>query len=543
MMNRNRKKRITNFLVLLLILATCVVVPASPPAIPRAADKDGLILVAIVDGLRPDSINPEDTPTLFRLRTDGAFYVNSHSVFPTVTRVNAAALATGTYPDSNGLVSNSMYVSAVDPSAPFNTGDYRQLIKLRETSGGRLLFAKSIGERLHERGIRFAVVSSGSTGSAFLLNHNAPQGVGLLVNGNLDPGKRLAWPDKTNSEILSRFGAAPREERNLLDWTERVLREYILSGQRPQVVFDWMTEPDGAQHEHGVGSKPAVEALRNVDRNIGLALQKLGEPGQEARTDVIVLSDHGFAWNSHRIDVRQKLIDAGIKAGPQSDDVVVASNGQSVLLHVKERDNKTISKIVRYLQAQSWVDVVFTAAGHPSRADRNQRALQNDARGHVPGTFSLELIRLANRDRRPDVVFTLPWGSSPNAFGVKGTHYYDGRGPAGPTDGPASGHGGLGAWTVRNTMILSGPSFKRGVTIRTAAANVDIAPTILHLKGIEASGMDGRILREALRDGPDEEQLPFETRVLTNEIGEYRIALQFTEVDGRRYIDKAWRIR
>src|SRR6266849_1787766 len=82
-----------------------------------------LILIVVMDGLRPDSINREDTPTLFRLRQEGVSYVNSHSVFPTVTRVNAAAISTGTYPDVNGLVSNSMFVPRVHPTRPFNTSD------------------------------------------------------------------------------------------------------------------------------------------------------------------------------------------------------------------------------------------------------------------------------------------------------------------------------------------------------------------------------------------------------------------------------------
>src|SRR5262245_41382520 len=86
-----------------------------------------LILIVVMDGLRPDSINREDTPTLFRLRQEGVSYINSHSVFPTVTRVNAAAISTGTYPDVNGLVSNSMFVPGVNPNRPFNTSDYRQL--------------------------------------------------------------------------------------------------------------------------------------------------------------------------------------------------------------------------------------------------------------------------------------------------------------------------------------------------------------------------------------------------------------------------------
>jgi predicted AlkP superfamily pyrophosphatase or phosphodiesterase len=64
------------------------------------------IIVFVVDGLRPDAITAEDTPTLFRLRTEGVDFTNSHAVFPTVTRVNAAALSTGTQPGTNGILGN-----------------------------------------------------------------------------------------------------------------------------------------------------------------------------------------------------------------------------------------------------------------------------------------------------------------------------------------------------------------------------------------------------------------------------------------------------
>ncbi|WP_225912931.1 alkaline phosphatase family protein [Nostoc flagelliforme] len=37
-------------------------------------------------------------PNLYRLRQQGVNYVNGHAVFPTVTRVNSAAIATGYYP-------------------------------------------------------------------------------------------------------------------------------------------------------------------------------------------------------------------------------------------------------------------------------------------------------------------------------------------------------------------------------------------------------------------------------------------------------------
>ncbi len=513
----------------------------------RAAAR--LIMVVVMDGLRPDSINAKDTPTLYRLRQEGVSYINSHSVFPTVTRVNSAAISTGTYPDVNGLVSNSMFVPGVDPKRPFNTSDHRQLLKLRDASGGRLLFARSLAERLVEARLKFAAVSSGSTGSALLVNHRAPEGIGVLVNGSFEPGLRVAYPDEWNAVILSRFGPAPREEGNsAVDWADKVLREYVLPELKPDVVVDWQTEPDGAQHSCGTGSPEAREALANSDRNLGLTLASLQALGLGDKTDVILLSDHGFSAHDFKVDASRALVNARLKASAESDDVVLASNGQSVLVYVKGRDRQRIRRIARFLQSQNWVDVVFTAgrrfgAESGGRLSRVRKA--GDELGWVAGTFSLGLIRQSNPTRGPDILFTLPWSSAVNAFGVPGKHNIDGSGNDGPLNGTASGHGGLSPWLVHNTMILWGPDFKRGIVIRTAAGNVDVAPTILTLKGVSGGeSLDGRVLSEALRDGPDEEKIPSETHILkTDAVGRYRAAVQVTDVGLHRYIDKGWRIR
>jgi arylsulfatase A-like enzyme len=80
--------------------------------------------------------------------------------------------------------------------------------------------------------------------------------------------------------------------------------------------------------------------------------------------------------------------------------------------------------------------------------------------------------------------------------------------------------------------------------VRTPAGNADVAPTIMALLGMgEADGFDGRVLLEALADGPDEEHVAVETRVHMTEAGAYRAAIQVSVADGRHYVDKSWRIR
>src|SRR5215471_21826346 len=123
-----------------------------------------------------------------------------------------------------------------------------------------------------------------------------------------------------------------------------------------------------------------------------------------------------------------------------------------------------------------------------------------------------------NPERGPDIVLTFQWSSAKNSFGVPGSNSGSSGGSTGPLNGNASGHGSMSPWSVRNTFIAWGVDFKRGVTLRVPASNVDLAPTLLALKGInDVKGLDGRVLLEALSEGPDEEQIPTETRTFTTE--------------------------
>ena len=480
-------------------------------------------MVFVVDGLRPDSITAEDTPTLLRLRAEGVDLVNSHAVFPTVTRVNAAAIATGTQPGTNGLVGNQMFVPAVDSRRAFDTGNYRNFLTLDQATGGRGLQAPTLAERLHARGLVLAGVSSGSTGSAFLLNPKSVSGIGALVNGYLDPGKTMAYPAGISEAVLARFGPAPVKAPGgarfdaAVTWTQRVLREYVLPELAPAVVINWLTEPDHSQHHAGVGSPAAREALRNDDREIAQVLAGL----HAASTSVLVVSDHGFTTNTAGVDVAGALVLAKLKAAPDSTDVILASSGQAVALHVEGHDPDRIARLARFIQAQDWGGVIFSAE-------------------RVEGAFPLELIHVANRERSPDLLFTFPWTSRRNAFGVSGTDLANVSAGGAPY---VSDHGSMSPWNVRNTFLAWGAGVKKGVTVGVPAGNVDVTPTVLALLGIDGEpGLDGRVVTEALEGGPDPERVAVETRIHTAAAGAYRAALQISTVDGRRYVDKSWRV-
>jgi arylsulfatase A-like enzyme len=107
----------------------------------------------------------------------------------------------------------------------------------------------------------------------------------------------------------------------------------------------------------------------------------------------------------------------------------------------------------------------------------------------------------------------------------------------------------MSPWTVRNTFLAWGVDFKRGATVRTPVSNVDVTPTLIALLGLDRDPalprFDGRALREALADGPDQEQVPVRTTTYFTAApdGAYRAAIAVSEVGAQRYLDKSWRVR
>src|SRR5580704_3930874 len=495
--------------------------------------KLALLIILVIDGFRPDSISHEVTPNIFRLKQQGVWCDNSHSVFPTVTRVNSASISTGTVPAVHGIVSNTMYVEGV-ASKPFDTADYKNLMKLAEISGGRTLPVKTMAEAHEGAGLPFVGISSGSTGGGFLINPMGPSGTGVLINGGFEDGQRVAYPDKIDREIQQRFGAVKSQEGipSLL-WAERVLREYVLSDLRPRVILDWLTEPDETQHKFGVGSPQALGVLKAMDQQVGLLIARLRELGLENTADMIVTADHGFGGEPDPVD-----LNGAIQATGKASDIIAANNGASTLLYAKDHDPELIRGLVSRLQKTDGVDLIFTTSQQPKEGAVQCRAGQE--LGWLAGTFSLELINECRPSRGADVIVTYQWTLNRNAFGVPGLeriattdmqHNVPGR----------SGHGGLNPFMIHTPLIFWGPDFKRQTVVHAPTANFDIAPTVLALEGVKApDSMTGRIIAEAFAKQSKEEPKA-RMRSVETRAGSYCASIQLSVIDHRTYVDRGQR--
>ena len=89
-------------------LLVAVAARSAPTQRPRSAAP--LVILMVWDGLRPDSVSPANTPNLYALAHQGVYLAHHHAMYPSLTMVNAATLATGAPPSATGIIANAMYL-------------------------------------------------------------------------------------------------------------------------------------------------------------------------------------------------------------------------------------------------------------------------------------------------------------------------------------------------------------------------------------------------------------------------------------------------
>jgi predicted AlkP superfamily pyrophosphatase or phosphodiesterase len=425
-------------------------------------------LLIVVDGLRPDYVTAEVMPNLTALGNRGVVFSRHHSVYPTVTRVNASSISTGAYPETHGLLGNTVFFPRVNPAKFLDTSDRDNLLKIADTEG-RLLTAPTLGESLQAAGRRMLVVSSGSTGSAFLNNHT--------VSGGAILHHQYTLPAALGEDIKA-IGLPPGENApsGALDrYAVDAFLKVGLPRVDPSVTVMWLSDLDSTAHEKGIGAPETVAILRQVDGEIKRIEDGLKAAGLFDSYDIWVTSDHGFSTHTGPTDL-DALLKPFARSLPDGSPRIVTGGGA---IHVRDGDPATVSAVVATLQKTVDIGAIFMRATQPGSFD-----------GGVAGTLSFDAIRW-NHDRAAQILFSPDWTDAANEYGMRGTAASSGT----------AGHGSSSPWDVHNTLIAAGPDLKRGVIVDMPSANIDFAPTFLGLLDIaRPPSMQGRLLEEALAD-------------------------------------------
>ena len=458
------------------------------PAV-AAAPPDKHVVVVVWDGMRPDFVSEQNTPTLWKLALSGVIFRNHHSVYPSATIVNGTAINTGVYPNHSGILANRDYKSAIDARKSVDVEAKGVVLSGDSRTGEKYVSVPTIAELIHQRGGKSAIAAAKTVGLLFDRHPDLSHGQDIFAGESLS-----RTPMDSFAKILGPF-PPPSQPADRDSWTTRALTDFLWEKTIPAFSLLWLSQPDDTEHKTAPGNPAVLAAIKSSDQNLSRVLDSLERHKVRDTTDIFVVSDHGFSTIARSIDVPKILRDAGFDAvtefanDPKPGQVMIVGNGGTVLFYVIGHDKEVTRRLVEFLQQTDFAGVIFT-------------------REQMDGAFELEKGKVDN-EHAPDVEMAFRWNENKNEFGVPGMIDADWQRAAGKGT-----HATLSRFDMHNTLIAAGPDLATGLTSELPSGNVDLAPTILAILGIDSiSKMDGRVLSEAMkgRRSPKSETQTLET--------------------------------
>jgi arylsulfatase A-like enzyme len=421
------------------------------------------------------------------------------------------------------LLANREYRPSLDPRRAFDTTEAAVIQRADKASGEKYLALPTVAEIVRAAGRRTAITG---TKSVALLHDRRAEWTTAVSKNSLTKFAAAPMPSSMREEMLRVLGpfliepAHTDDQRNA--YATRALTDILWREGLPAFSLLWLSDPDLTQHDYSPGAEASLAAVRSSDRNLAAVLDALSKKDARATTDILVVSDHGFSTIERSVDFPAVLRSANFEAvaafeqDPKPGQVLVVGNAGTILFYVVDHNRAVTSRLVEWLQHSDFAGVIF-------------------ARENFEGTFPLETIR-ANTPDAPDVMVALRWNPKPNRFGVPGQIITDAARGAGK-----GSHVTLSEFDVHNTLIASGPSFRRGMVNDLPSGNIDIAPTVLHLLGLNSPHkFDGRVLAEALTGDSPPRSAVTETLEAARKFstGQWRQHLRISRVGETTYFDQ-----
>ncbi|MGI8787820.1 MAG: ectonucleotide pyrophosphatase/phosphodiesterase [Pyrinomonadaceae bacterium] len=221
--------------------------------------KPTVILISL-DGFRADYLDKYQPKNLNELARDGVRAKWMTPSFPSKTFPNHYAIATGLYPEHNGIVENNIY----DFGTVFKMDDRKEVQNPRWW----------LGEPIWVTAEKQKQISA----SYFF------------------PGTETAI-EGLKPEIYRAYnGKVPDDMRvdKVLSWLD------LPAEKRPTMITLYFSDTDDAGHEFSPDSEETRYAVLNVDRLIGRLMDGLKERKIDGKVNVIIVSDHGMAIENPR---------------------------------------------------------------------------------------------------------------------------------------------------------------------------------------------------------------------------------------------------
>lgn len=306
---------------------------AGAPVHAQTANAPRNVVVFVADGLRYGIVNKDTAPTLYDIQQKGVDFRNSHSVYPTVTTVNASVIATGHAPGDTGEYANNMYWGPERLKSNNSVvGDMEDDVVLAEVNarlGGNYLNEDSLLKMARDHGYQTAAI--GKEGPVLIQDIGAVDGKSTLIFDDVTSTGKHSEGVPLPADVIDAMKAAGIETRardrglngspgayNMpgvlvpnsyqQQWfvdvaTKVVLPRFAKSGQPFALVY-WSRDPDGTQHNTGdslnrlspgINGPTSLAAVRNASDNLQALIDALKAQGLYDNTDIFVTADHGFS--------------------------------------------------------------------------------------------------------------------------------------------------------------------------------------------------------------------------------------------------------
>jgi len=507
----------------------------------RAAEPPPNVILFVPDGLRSGMVSMETAPALASLARDGVSFRNSHSVYPTLTMPNAAALATGHYPGDTGVFGNSFLLpfalrSAGGSHIPQIEND-AVLGELDEQMGGSFVPQSTVLELARRAGYSTAVI--GKHGPALLQDHKARDGRGTIViddvtgaaNGvPLAPevaaaiaaaGLPLATPSRGDNARAGNFETPGTTTANLtqqawiVEVATRVLLPLFKSRGRPFVMVYWSRDPDGSQHNQGdsflrlqpgINGPTALAGIRNADGNLRRLREALATLGLTASTNIIVAADHGFSTVSRQSATspaaRRRYADVVPGRLPQGFVAMDLAEALGLPLWDPGRQNRRVGPddhtngngVIGNAPATPEAIVVGDGGmaliylpGASARTVARRAVAALMTQDYVSGVFVDDALGSIDGTLPLSAIRLVGRAATPRPAMVVNLRSFstgceiETNCSAMVSNAQQEGqghHGGFGRAETFNFMAAAGPSFKKGFVDTMPVGNVDVHPTM-----------------------------------------------------------------
>ena len=426
------------------LMLSCACLPA------QQTDRKPMVIVISLDAFAAKSLEDPNlpAPTLHKLMQTGSYAAAMQPINPTVTWPNHTAMVTGVNASKHHVLVNGLIRGqrgTDDPTIQF------------EAPKSVLVAVPTVYDVVHQAGMTTAEVD--------WVAITKPGTIDWAFTERADPSPIV--DDLLNDGAVTKDGLAHFFKPSQA-WRDRIYTLAavdILKKHHPNLTLIHLLALDGIEHKTGYGNDAGRNTIAFLDDRVKDIVDAVREAGDLDRTTFLIVSDHGQESTHFVMHPNALLRDSESKPGGQTYAI---PEGGYALLYQQHATPASTAALAKLFQGQTGVRAVLTPEqaakdGWPTPAQTPQ----------APDLllYATDDYKFGDGDQLPFVTPALE----------SGAHGYVNTVPL-----------------MQAIFIASGRGVKATGKI-PAIPNIDVAPTIAQLLGVQMNNIDGVVPPNILR--------------------------------------------